>query len=292
MSSYTSRSLQSHGRLAWVALLTLAQGLLCDTATAQTSTAAKPGVSASAASEQYRIGAGDVVRITVYQSPDLSLDTRVSETGAISYPLLGQVNLGGMTVTAAEAQLADALRKGDFVKNPQVMIVVLQVRANQVNVLGLVSKPGRYPLDLTGIRLTEILALAGGVAPGAGSDTVVVVGVRDGKPFRQEVNLPKIFAPGGRAEDLVLAPGDSIWVDRAPQIYLYGEVQRPGQQRLERGMTVQQALAAGGGVTQRGTLKGLKVSRRAPDGSMQTIEPAMDDALKDGDVMYVRESLF
>jgi polysaccharide export outer membrane protein len=248
---------------------------------------AQPG-----AAEQYRIGPGDVIRVTVYQSPDLSLEARVTETGAISYPLLGQVSLGGMTVNAAETHLADALRKGEFVKNPQVMIVVSQVRANQVNVLGQVSKPGRYPLDLSGIRLTEVLALAGGVASGAGSDTVVVIGDRNGKPYRLEVNLPKIFAPGGRADDIVLAPGDSIWVDRAPQIYLYGEVQHPGLQRLERGMTVQQALAAGGGVTQRGTLKGIKVSRRAADGSMHTIEPAMDDALQDGDVMYIRESMF
>ena len=73
---------------------------------------------------------------------------------------------------------------------------------------------------------------------------------------------------------------------------MHGEVQRPGMMRLERGLTVQQAVAAGGGVTQRGTLKGLKIVRRAADGTVQTIEPAMDDTLKDGDVMYVRESLF
>ena len=245
-----------------------------------------------AAPDLYRIGPGDVIRITVYQSPDLSLETRISENGAISYPLLGQVTLGGMTVSAAEAHLAEALRKGDLVKNPQVMMAVVLVRANQVNVLGQVGKPGRDSLDLAGIRLTEILAQAGGIASGSGSDTVVIVGERAGKPFRQEVNLPKIFTAGGRADDIVLAPGDSIWVDRAPQIYVHGEVQRPGMMRLERGLTVQQAVAAGGGVTQRGTLKGLKIVRRAADGTVQTIEPAMDDTLKDGDVMYVRESLF
>ena len=84
-----------------------------------------------AAPDLYRIGPGDVIRITVYQSPDLSLETRISENGAISYPLLGQVTLGGMTVSAAEAHLAEALRKGELVKNPQVMMAVVLVRANQ-----------------------------------------------------------------------------------------------------------------------------------------------------------------
>lgn len=292
MSVKLSRGPLGWGRQGLLSVAVLALSSLLCPVQAQPAAAPKAAASGPSANDLYRIGPGDVVRITVYQSPDLSLEARVSETGAISYPLLGQVALGGMAITAAEAHLAEALRKGEFVKNPQVMIVVMQVRANQVNVLGQVAKPGRYPLDLSGIRLTEVLALAGGVASGAGSDTVVVIGDRNGQPFRKEVNLPAIFGPNGRAEDIVLAPGDSIWVDRAPQIYLYGEVQRPGLQRLERGMTVQQALAAGGGVTQRGTLKGLKVSRRAADGSMQSIEPAMDDSLKDGDVMYVRESLF
>ena len=242
--------------------------------------------------DQSRIGAGDTIRISVYQSPDLSLETRVNETGAISYPLLGRVQLAGLTVTAAEQHIASELKRRDFVKDPQVNIVVTQVRANQVNVLGQVGKPGRYPLDLTGMRLSEVLALAGGVVAGVGSDTIVLTGTRDGKLFRHEIDLPRLFSAGGTGEDIVVAPGDTIWVDRAPQIYIYGEIQHPGALRLERGMTVMQAVAAGGGATQRGTLKGLKVTRRGADGKMQTLEPAMEDTLKDGDVVFIRESLF
>ncbi len=242
--------------------------------------------------ESYRIGPGDTIHITVYQSPDLSIDARVTEAGVISYPLLGRVQMAGQTVNGAEAHLAQLLKKGEIVKDPQVMIVVTQVRANQVNILGQVGKPGRYPLDMAGMRLTEVLALAGGVINGVGSDTVVLLGQREGKPYRHEVDLPRIFAAGGSADDIVVAPGDSIWVDRAPTIYLYGEIQHPGPLRLERGMTVMQALAAGGGATQRGTLKGVRVTRRGADGKMQTIEPTMEDTLKDGDVMFIRESLF
>jgi polysaccharide biosynthesis/export protein len=253
---------------------------------------APAAASAPAVATSYRIGAGDVLRITVYQSPDLSLETRVTEAGVISFPLVGKVAVGGQNVTDAEAQLADALRKGEFVKNPQVMIVVTQVRANQANVLGQVAKPGRIPLDVTGMRLTEVLALAGGVAAGSGSDTIVLVGERQGKPHRQEIDLPRVFTPAGRADDVVIMPGDTLWVDRAPVIYVYGQVQRPGQLRLERGMTLTQALAAAGGLTLRGTQKGVQVTRRTDDGRTATSEPALDAALRADDVVFVRESLF
>jgi polysaccharide export outer membrane protein len=254
--------------------------------------AAKGAVAKPVDVDQSRIGAGDTIRITVYQSPDLSMETRVNEGGAISYPLLGRVQLAGLTVTAAEQHLASELKRRDFVKDPQVIIVVTQVRANQINVLGQVGKPGRYPLDLTGMRMTEVLALAGGVVAGVGSDTIVLTGTRNGQPYRHEVDLPRLFSSGGVSEDVVVAPGDTVWVDRAPQVYMYGEVQHPGALRLERGMTLMQAVAASGGATPRGTLKGIKVTRHGADGKTQTIEPTMEDTLKDGDVVFIRESLF
>ena len=279
-------------RLACALSLGVSAALLLGTPLAQAQVVKPAPVAKPADVDQSRIGVGDTIRITVYQSPDLSLETRVNEGGAISYPLLGRVQLAGLTVTAAEQHITAELKRRDFVKDPQVIIVVTQVRANQVNVLGQVGKPGRYPLDLTGMRLTEVLALAGGVIAGAGSDTVVLTGTRDGHPYRKEVDLPRLFAPGNASEDIVVSPGDSVWVDRAPQIYMYGEIQHAGAMRLERGMTVMQAVAAGGGATPRGTLKGLKVTRRGADGKMQTLEPAMEDTLRDGDVVFIRESLF
>ncbi len=287
-------SLATGRRIARDALIGLSAALVLALPVVHAQAApAKPAVVKPASDvDQSRIGAGDTIRITVYQSPDLSMETRVNEGGAISYPLLGRVQLAGLTVTAAEQHLAAELKRRDFVKDPQVIIVVTQVRANQINVLGQVGKPGRYPLDLVGMRMTEVLALAGGIIAGAGSDTIVLTGTRDGRTYRHEVDLPRLFAPGGTGDDVVVAPGDTIWVDRAPQIYMYGEIQHPGVLRLERGMTVMQAVAAGGGATPRGTLKGLKVTRRGGDGKMQTLEPSMEDTLKDGDVVFIRESLF
>jgi polysaccharide export outer membrane protein len=246
---------------------------------------------APAVANEYRLGAGDVVRISVFQNPDLTLETRVTEAGIVSYPLLGTIRLGGQSVTNAEKLIADGLRNGNFVKSPQVTLVVLQVRGNQASVLGQVNRPGRYPLEVADMRLSDLLAMAGGTAT-SGADMVVVTGTREGKPFRQEVDLPSVFAVGGASKDLFILNGDTIWVDRQPLVYIYGEVQRPGPMRLEREMTLLQALATGGGLTQRGTAKGIVVHRKGGDAKVQVITPGMTDTLRDGDVVYVRESLF
>ena len=254
--------------------------------------AAQGGAPAALAAAEYRLGSGDVIRINVYQNPDLTLETRVTEAGIVSYPLLGTVRLGSLSVTAAEKLIADGLRNGNFVKNPQVTLVVLQVRGNQASVLGLVNRPGRYPLEVADMRLTDLLAMAGGTAIN-GADLVVVTGTRNGQPFRTEVDLPTVFAPGGKDKDIFILNGDAVWVERQPIVYIYGEVQRPGPMRLERSMTLMQSLATGGGLTLRGTEKGIRVHRKGADGKVQVITtPLMDEAMRDGDVVFVRESLF
>jgi polysaccharide export outer membrane protein len=273
-------------RFFGVALLASALGAASLPAAAQQAAPA-----AAAAANEYRIGSGDVIRISVYQNPDLTLETRVTEAGVISFPLLGSVRVGTKSVTEAEKLIADGLRSGNFVKQPQVTIVVMQVRGNQASVLGQVNRPGRFPIEVADMRLTDLLAMAGGVSPN-GADVLVVTGTRNGQPFRTVVDLPSVFAPGGREKDLIVVNGDTVWVERQPVVYIYGEVQRPGPMRLERDMTVMQSLATGGGLTQRGTEKGIRVHRKGADGKVQVITPVMDDRMQDGDVIYVRESLF
>ena len=245
----------------------------------------------SEAQRDYVLGPGDVVRVSVYQNQDLTLETRITESGTISYPLLGQVRLGGLSVPQAEKVIADGLKNGNFVRQPQVSILVTQVRGNQASVLGMVNRPGRYPIEQTGMRLSELLATAGGIAQG-GSDQVVLSGMRDRKPLRVVIDVPLLFAQSGGVNDPVIANGDTVYVERMPMVYIYGEVQRPGAMRLERDMTVLQGLASGGGLTQRGTEKGIRVHRKGADGKVQIITPGMDDRMQDGDVVYVRESLF
>lgn len=260
-------------------------------AQAQTPAAAAPAASAPAPAADYRLAAGDTLKILVFQNPDLTLETRVTEAGAISYPLLGSLRIAGQTVAQVEKRITDGLRDGNFIKQPQVTVSLLQVRGNQASVLGQVNKPGRYPIESADLRLTDLVAVAGGIAT-TGGERLTLVGVRNGQPYRVEIDLPKLFAPGSRTGDIIIQNGDVVWVDRAPMIYIYGEAQKPGALRLERGMTVMQALAAGGGLTLRGTEKGLRVHRKGEDGKIEILQPAMDDALRESDVIYVKESLF
>jgi polysaccharide export outer membrane protein len=237
------------------------------------------------------IGPGDLVRIGVFQNPDLSLETRVSESGAITYPLLGAVQIGGLTLEAAEKRIANGLREGGFVPQPQVNISQTQVLGNRVTVLGLVSKPGRIPLENFSTRVSEILATAGGISSG-GDDVVILVGTRGGKPFRKEIDLPGIYLDGDSGNDIFVTGGDSIYVHRFPVYYIYGEVQKPGSFRVERGMTVQQALVQAGGPGPRGTEDSLQLHRRDKEGHLIKSVPEPFDTIKPNDVLYVRERLF
>lgn len=338
---------------------------------------APASVAADKGAADYQLTPGDAIKITVFQNPDLTLETRVSESGGITFPLIGAVQVGGLSTAAAEQLVAQKLQSGNFVKKPQVNITLTEVRGSQVAVLGLVNKPGRFPLEASSTRLSDMLALAGGVIPEAGGGTAVLTGSRDGKPFHQEVDLVTLFSdqsgknnvmlkngdvvyvtpgnqvsvlgmvnkPGrfplenskmyltdvltlagglasgasdvaivsgrrdgqpfrkevdlaaiylnGKTEaNVIVAAGDEVYVHRAPVFYIYGEAQKPGAYRIERNMTVIQALAQGGGPTSRGTERGLKLVRRTPNGDSQELRPKMTDLIQPDDVLYVRESLF
>lgn len=241
--------------------------------------------------QDYRLGAGDSIGIQVYQSPDLSVDARVSETGVISYPLVGTLQLGGLTISEAEKKIADALRNGGFVKVPQVNIVLRQVRGSQVAVLGQVSKPGRFPLETLNTRVSDMLAAAGGTTT-LGDDVLIITGQRNNKPFRKVIDIPALFLNDKSDNDIVLSGGDTLYVNKAPVFYIYGEAQRPGPYRIERGMTMMQALASGGGPTVRGSQNRLRLHRRDINGSVVETIPKLTDAVQAEDVIYVRESLF
>jgi polysaccharide biosynthesis/export protein len=253
---------------------------------------ASPAPSTSGVVNQdYRLGPGDSIAVQVYQSPDLSVEARVSEGGVISYPLVGNLQVGGLTISEAEKKIADALRTGGFVKAPQVSIAIRQVRGNQVAVLGQVGKPGRYPLETFNTRASDMLAAAGGVTP-AGDDVLVVTGTREGKPFRKVLDIPSLLSNAKSDEDIFISGGDTLYVNKAPVFYIYGEAQRAGAYRVERGMTVMQALAAGGGPTVRGSQNRLRLHRRDVNGKVIETVPQLTDLVRSDDVIYVRESIF
>jgi polysaccharide export outer membrane protein len=242
-------------------------------------------------SKEYVLGAGDVIRVTVFQNPDLTTETRVSELGGISFPLVGTVPVGGLSLSAAEQKIAQMLKDGGFIVKAQVTILPTQMRGSQVAVLGQVNRPGRFPLETSNTHLSDMLATAGGIAV-SGGDTVIVTGTRDGKPFRREIDIAKMYLQGDLSADIALQGGDALYVHRAPVVYIYGEVQRPGSFRLERNMTVMQALASGGGMTLRGTLRGIQINRHDESGKTLVVKPKLDDVLLPDDVIYVQESIF
>jgi polysaccharide export outer membrane protein len=245
----------------------------------------------SGAVEEYLLGPGDVIRVNVFKNPDLSLDTRVSEAGTISFPLIGSVPVAGLTLPQAERKIADALKNGGFVLNPQVSILLTTAVGNQVAVLGQVNKPGRYPLEGAGGHLTGMLAEAGGISD-TGSDNVIVTGVRNGQPFRRVINMVALSQGTNSADDIELHGGDTIFVNRAPMFYIYGQVQHPGGYKLVPGMTVMEALADGGGLTGKGTSHGIVLRRKDASGKVGESHVKLDTELKDQDVLYVKESLF
>jgi len=226
-----------------------------------------------------KLGVGDAVHITVFQQPDMTTDARVTERGTVQVPLVGNVKVDGLTPSEAAGAIADALKKGEFLKNPKVTVALTTLRSRQVSVLGLVVRPGLYPLDGADIRVPQVLAAAGGIAPG-GSETVTII--RSGKPI--PVN--------SLSKDFELKGGDTVYVDRAPQFYIYGEVVRAGSYAVTDGMNVMQAIALGGGITPRGSERRLKLRRPGPDGQVVETDAKLQDQVKADDVIFVREALF
>ena len=149
------------------------------------------------------LGVGDVVKMTVYQNPDLAVEARVSENGEINVPLIGTVVIGGLSVPQAQQKIEKLLRDGGFVLKPQVTIQTTQIRSSQISILGQVSKPGRFPIEIVGSRVSEMIAAAGGVLPG-GADVVTLVGSRDGKPVKIDIDLPLILQSGRADLDMTV----------------------------------------------------------------------------------------
>jgi polysaccharide export outer membrane protein len=236
------------------------------------------------------LGPGDALKISVLNNPDLTLETKVDESGKITFPLIGAVALGGLSTAEAEKKMDDMLTNGGFLRKAEVHISVSLLQSQQISVLGQVNKPGRYPIDGKH-SVTDVLAEAGGVTP-EGSDSVTVIRVRDGKSIKEVIDLSEMMRSADMKKNYELTGGDVVFVERAPKFYIYGQVQHPGGYRLERNMTVLQALSTGGGLSPRGTERGIRIKRRDAHGNLEIFEAKSDEALQADDIVYVKESWF
>jgi polysaccharide biosynthesis/export protein len=240
----------------------------------------------------YLLGGGDTVKIIVFLSPELSTEARISEQGLINFPLIGIVKIGGLSTSQAEILISEKLKQGSFIQKAQVLMSIAVYRSQLVSVLGNIVKPGRYPLEVPGTRLTELLATAGGISSG-GSDTVLVTRQNaDGSLQKVEVDLPSIYLDGQTKLDIVLQAGDSLYVHRQPNFYIAGAVGKPGIYNVDRGLTVGQAIAKGGSYTLRSRESGVRLIRRNSAGRMVESTPKMDEPILPEDQIFVRESLF
>lgn len=246
---------------------------------------------ACAQSMQEVLGAGDTVRITAFRYPELTTVTRLSEEGKVNVPLIGQVTLQGMTPDQAGRHIADRMKAGKFLLNPQIDVAVVEARSRQVSVLGFVKNPGRYMLQGTAAKVTDVIAMAGGLVPDA-SDTVIVQRNRGEKSESMRIDLASILQGGDASKNIEVSSGDSVFVSKAPVVYVYGEVTKGGSYRLEPGMTVMQAISLAGGVTPRGSERRTKLRRRGADGQWKETAARPLDPVSPDDVIYVREAIF
>ena len=238
----------------------------------------------------------------MWDSPDLSGKFTVETDGSFTFPLIGRVKAGGLTLRQFEAELKKKLADGYF-KNPQVSVAVETYRSQRIFIVGEVRNPGTYPLtgDMT---LIEAIARAGSTTPNASLEAIVVRAPagkrRDGPTLpdqkadagdRQRVNLRDLQS-GVLSQNIALRDGDTIFVPRAESIYVFGQVRNPGAYALQDAeTTVLQALSLAGGVTDRGATNRIKIVR-VVDGEKVEIKVKLTDLVLPGDTIIVPEKYF
>lgn len=255
---------------------------------------------ATAQSTNYIVGAQDILTITVWNEPELSGKYTVEADGTFSYPLVGRVRAGGITLRSLEDDLRKRLSDG-YLRKPQVSVSVDAYRSQRVFVIGEVRNPGAYPL--TGdMRLMEALARAGSTTANAGGEVLIIHEAAD----RTESG-PHLPAAAGSADTLRvdmrgmqngtlpdnpgLQDGDTVFVAPAESVYVFGEVRTPGAFVIRRDTTVLQALSLAGGVTDRGTTSRVRIVRIV-NGNRTELKANLSDRVQPGDTVIVLERFF
>ncbi|MEA1989581.1 MAG: SLBB domain-containing protein [Pseudomonadota bacterium] len=242
------------------------------------------------------IDGGDVLRISVYGNPDLTTEAKVSEAGSVNFPLIGEVRVSGLSAPDTEQRIGQRLIADGFLRQAQVNVIVLQSSSQQVSVLGQVAKPGKYSIETGAKTLFDFVAISGGVSA-KGSDVITIIRMEENPPKRISVNINKLFLDSNAAQinsaNMEMQAGDIIYVPEAPVVYVYGEANRPGVYRFKPGMTVAQAISAGGGISARGTENGLQIKRRnEKNGVVDEIDVTISTIIYADDVVTIQESLF
>jgi polysaccharide export outer membrane protein len=251
--------------------------------------AASPG---SGGAQEYTIGPGDVLKVTVWGHDDLSKEYPVTLDGRVPFPLVGSVPAAGLTTTQFATRLRDLLEK-DYLVDPQVIVSVKEYLSKKVHVLGDAEKPGL--VYLTGpTTLLEVLSKAGGLSKTAGKDVLVVRPIPSGGNTILRIDLRKVHA-GDTKDNILVDNGDMMFVPKASAIFVLGEVTRAGTFPLDKETSALEAITLAGGFSNAAAPSGVKVLRRTPEGRQETISLDLAGAvpkdksfrLEDGDTVLV-----
>ncbi len=263
--------------------------------------AAQPPRPAAAPVSDYTVGPHDVLTITSYDQPDLSGRFSVEADGTFTYPLIGRVKAGGLTLRQVEAQVKKQLQDGGFFNTPQLSVSIEQYKSQKVFIIGEVRSPGMYPLS-GDMRLVEVLARAGSTLPSAGGEAIIVHSATPGvsgptwpaqgdSPNVERVDLREL-QNGVFSLNVALRDGDTIFIPRAESVYVFGQVRNPGAYALQqKDTTVLQALSLAGGITERGSTSRIQIIR-VVSGQQKELSVKLTDAVRSGDTIVVRERFF
>ena len=232
---------------------------------------------------------GDVINLTVYGRPELTSTLYVSDTGTIDVPLAGMIPVAGLSPPQAGERVATAFREGEFLIDPQVNIVLGAVRSQQISIVGEVDKPGRYPIE-TRTSILDALALAGGISE-QGEQRAFILRRGEGGVDRFEVDLTDLLNFGS-GQVVELRAGDTVVVPKAQLFYVYGAVRSPGAYAIRDDLTVVEAIALAGGLTERGSSNRVQIKRKDEEGKSRQRNVDFDDAVLADDVINVRERIF
>jgi polysaccharide export outer membrane protein len=230
----------------------------------------------------YVLGPNDGLSVIVYGQSEFNVSTRVKPDGSIVVPLIGKVQAQGKTVLTLADEITRRLVQGNFLRDPIVNIEVTEYASSFVRVVGKVGSPGLVPLDRSN-RLLEILLRAGWVLD-VGNEIIFVRRAAGGPEL--EVSTKDLAR--GTVADVILQPGDTVFVPVSEVVYLTGAVAGPGAYPLKRDMTVSEVLAMAGGVNAMGSSNKFGLKR----GDAKEIDVDGSEKLKPGDVIRVRERLF
>jgi polysaccharide export outer membrane protein len=216
----------------------------------------------------------------------------VDDNGEVRMPLVGPVAVGGRSPAEAARRIEAALKAGEILVNPHVVVTVAESLSQRVSVLGEVAAPGRYPIEANS-TVFELIARAGGVSE-LGSNVIYIHRADEqGVLQRMSVDLSRIVAvkDASSAPIQTLRGGDSIVVPKSA-FRINGHVASPGEYRVEEEMTLADAIARAGGVTPLGSSSRVEVRRRGPDDQYVEIKVKKGMHIQPGDVIRVKERLF